>query len=422
MLSVKKARQHPEKIPEQCGVYIFRDAKQKPIYVGKARNLRKRLLSHFQQEGKSSQILSEARFLEVKPLDSEIEALLLEADLIKHFRPKYNVRQKDDRSFLYLVIREDEFPYVDVVREQKLRLKAKDVSFGPFVEGVSLREVLKALRKVFPFRDCSPSQFQRARKQKKPCLYFHLGKCPAPCIGRISPKDYREIIEDLKTFLRQDKGKLISRWQKKMQKLAEAQKFEEAATLRDRLKALDRLSRLRFIEESLPTAKKEFRIESFDSAHIAGELAVGGMVVYQGKVSEENEISGSFRKDDFRRFKLKETRNDLALLAEMLRRRFKHSEWPLPDLILVDGGENQLRLAKEILAEYSLDLPVVGILKSEKHKPRKPVLPFDRFKWPYLGELVKKNWALLCEINARTHRFAQNYLKILQRKQIQAKN
>jgi len=417
MITLKKLSANLNKIPESPGIYIFRTKNKIPIYIGKAVNLRKRLVSHFLKKGKSYNVLEGSYFLDLKPTESEIEALLLEADLIKHFRPKYNVREKDDKSFLYLVIRNGDFPYIEFSRERSLNLKAKDLSFGPFTEGKTLREAIRILRGIFSYRDCKPMLFLKAKKDQHPCLYFSLGKCSAPCLeSTIDKADYQKLIKEMILFLKNKKDKLIKNWQKEMKKLSSNKKYEEAAAVRDRLKSIERIKKFHFIEDSVPQSKRKIKIEVYDVAQIFGEARSGGMVVFLGKLSEGNVILGKFSKDDFRKFKLEKGKGDLALLKEMLERRFKHSEWLYPDLILIDGGLNQLRIAQSVFKKYSLDIPVVGITKGKKHKAEKPTLPFDRFKWPYLVDLVKKNWLLFVSLDEKAHKFVQSYHQLLHQK------
>jgi len=420
MFKLKSLSKNIDKIPESSGVYIFRDSKKTPVYIGKAVNLRKRLIQYLKNNffSKANKIVSESRFLDLKPTDSEIEAFLLEADLIKHFKPKFNVREKDDKSFLYLVIRDDVFPYVEFVREKNLTLKAKDICFGPFNEGRTLKETIKILRKIFHFRDCKKTLFERAKKEVKPCLYFHLGKCEGPCIGKITKNEYRKIIKEMIFFLKNKKNVLIKKLEKEMKSLSLKKEFEKAILVRDRLKLLTKLNKFHFIEDSLIVPNRKIRIEAFDIAHIFGESRVGGMIVYEGKISNDGLISGGFNKDEFRRFKLKKGKDDLSLLKEMAIRRFKHKNWPLPNLILVDGGEEQVRVMQGVMKKYSLEIPLLGITKDKRHKAKKPTFPFNRFKWPYLVDLTKKNWLLFVNLDEKAHKFAQSYFKILQRKKL----
>ncbi|MDD3773771.1 MAG: GIY-YIG nuclease family protein [Patescibacteria group bacterium] len=412
MFKLKEIIKNIRKIPETPGVYIFRDREKSPVYVGKAVNLRNRLVSHFKQGGKSGNIFRDSIYLDIKATESEIEALLLEADLIKHFKPKYNVVKKDDKSFLYLVVRDDKFPYLEFVREKNLNLHSRDLSFGPFVEGRSLRETVKTLRQIFRYRDCCPLIFEKAAKNKRPCLYYSLGRCSAPCIqGLISQKDYKKLIRDLILFLKNKKSRLIKKWQQEMFILSEAKKYEQALIIRDRLKSIERLKKLHFIEDSVPKAKRIIRIEIYDVAQIFGEARSGAMIVYGGILSTDNVISGTFNKNEWRKFKLSKGKDDLSLLAEMVERRFKHAEWQTPDLILVDGGANQVRSIQKVLEEFNLVLPVVGITKNKKHKAIKPTMPADRFKWPYLFDLVQKNWLLFVKLDDRVHQFSQSYFK-----------
>jgi excinuclease ABC subunit C len=419
MFKLKQITKNIKKIPETPGVYIFRDQKKIPVYVGKAINLRNRLVSHFAQVGKSANIFSDSIYLDLKPTETEIEALLLEADLIKHFKPKYNVVQKDDRSFLYLIIRAADFPYLELVREKNLNLRSRDLSFGPFIEGRSLREAIKVMRRIFHYRDCAPLLFEKAIKDQHACLYYSLGKCSAPCLeGQINKKDYQKLIRDLVLFLKNKKSKLVKKWQIEMEQASTAKNYEQAAIIRDRLKSIERLKKFHFIEDSVPRAKRTTRIEIYDVAQIFGEAKSGAMIVYDGNLSSDNVIGGSFNKNEWRKFKLSKGNDDLSLLSEMVRRRFKHSEWTLPDLILVDGGANQVRAIQKVLEEFTLDLPVVGITKDKRHKAVKPTLPADRFKWPYLFDLVKKNWLLFVKLDDRAHQFSQSYFNVQRKRKL----
>lgn len=435
MFKLKEIIKNIKKIPETPGVYIFRNRKKKPIYVGKAINLRNRLVSYFKQSvpdrkaiedlrlrrsrGKSANIFSGSIYLDLKSTETEIEALLLEADLIKHFQPIYNVVQKDDKSFLYLVIRWADFPYLEFAREKALNLRSRDLSFGPFIEGRNLREAVKVIRQIFHYRDCSPMLFQKAVKDQHPCLYYSLGKCSAPCLeGQINKKDYQKLIRDLILFLKNQKSRLIKKWQREMEHFSAVKKYEQAALVRDRLKTIERLKKFHFIEDSIFKAKRKIRIEVYDVAQIFGEARSGAMIVYKGNLSKDNEIFGNFNKNEWRKFKLHKGKDDLSLLAEMARRRFKHSDWETPDLILVDGGINQLRVIQKVLEECTLDLPVVGVTKNKKHKAVKPTLPADRFKWPYLFDLVKKNWLLFVKLDEKAHQFSQSYFKVQRKRKL----
>jgi len=420
MIKIETLLEKIEKIPDKSGVYIFRDSKKVPIYVGKAVNLRKRLLQYFRESPflKANAIVSHSKWIDFRPTDSEVEALILEADLIRHFRPKFNVREKDDKSFLYLVIRDDDFPYLEFIREKNLILKAGDKAFGPFLESNSTKEAIKIIRKIFPFRDCKKFLFEKSKKEKRPCLYFYLGKCPAPCVGKITKSDYKKLIKEVELFLKNKKEKLIKKLEEEMRQAASRKEFEKASLIRDRLKFLNKLNRFHFIEDSLFSAREKIRIEIFDIAQIFGESKAGGMVVFKGEISPLNIISGNFVKDEFRRFKLKKGKDDLSLLKEMLERRFKHSEWESPQLVLVDGGEEQVRIAREVLKRIHLDIPVLGITKGKNHKAKKPTFPFDRFKWPKLVDLVRKNWLLFVKLDEKAHQFAQSYFHILRKKKL----
>jgi len=228
----------PDYLPENPGVYLFLDKEGKPIYIGKAKNLKKRIKQYFSKDAglKGSTIIRKA--VEVKYIitDSEIEALLLEDTLIKKHKPRYNINLKDDKKYPYIkVSTEEEFPRVFLTRKI---VQGKGVYFGPYTSAKSVRRTLRLLQKLFPLRTC-----RYKKLPDKECLDYHIGRCPAPCTGRISREKYNENVQKVISFLQGRTEELEEELEREMWRASEGQEFEKAAVLRDRLFALRNLKR-----------------------------------------------------------------------------------------------------------------------------------------------------------------------------------
>jgi len=440
-------------LPLKPGVYIFRDKSGAALYVGKAVNLRNRVRSYFQKGlelgPRTAAMVEKIKKIEHIVVESEIEALLLEADLIKRLKPKYNVRLKDDKAYQYIKISNvkaqmsklktatpEEFAKVTTAR----KTYGQAIYFGPFPEGKTVRQVLRTLRRVFPFRDCSEAKFKRYQKLGRPCLYGDLELCPAPCVGLISPEDYQKNIKQLVLFLSGRRKNLVEQLEEEMEKASKEKNFEEAARLRDRIRSLEyvtqafkpakdylehpnlledqRQKELEELRKRVGLEKKIKRIEAYDISNIFGEWAVGSLVVF---------MDGEPDKSQYRRFKIKtvEGVSDVAMIKEVLRRRLKRVQNSkrkaqslvqssklkkskdkvfenLPDLILVDGGKPQVGAVNEILEEFGLTIPVLGLAKR-----------FERIIKDDLSviKLPKSSPALhlLQRIRDEAHRFALSY-------------
>jgi len=383
--------------PDSPGVYFMRDKNRRILYIGKASSLKRRVLSYFQrpQETRLEQMLSQVRNIDTQKTDSVIEALFLENDLIKKYKPKYNVKLKDDKTFLGIFITKEDWPKVMPARiTEKL---PKGEFYGPFPETSSVREALQIIRKIFPFRvSCIPLS-------GKACLEYHLGMCPGVCIGKISKEDYQRTIKQIKLFLKGHKKQVISDIQKQMRVAAKNLEFEKAAKLRDRVFALKHIQDVTLIQEEELKAKVDVpsRIEAYDISNIGGQFAVGSMVVF---------TEGLIDKNQYRKFKIKSVKgaNDIAMLKEVLSRRLNHSEWQMPDLILIDGGKGQVYGVKEVLASHRINIPVVGIAKGIKR---------DK------DEIIKEkelniDKKLLLRIRDEAHRFAVQYYRLRHRKSV----
>lgn len=386
-----------KKFPEVPGVYLMRDGKHSPLYIGKASNLRHRVLSYFQrpQETRLEKMLEQVKTIETLKTDSVIEALFLESNLISKYKPKYNIKLKDDKTFLGIFITHEEWPKIIPARmTQKL---PDGEFFGPFPSSGQVREALQILRKIFPFRvSCKPLS-------GKACFEYHLGMCPGVCTGKISQKDYQRTIKQIRLFLRGKKKAVICDIEKQMKDLVKKMEFEKAAKLRDTVFALRHIQDVALITEDNLTHPEDvpMRIEAYDISNITGAFAVGSMVVFS---------EGLIDKNQYRKFKIKTIKgiNDIEALKEVISRRFSHSEWSFPNLILVDGGRGQVNGAKEVLKNQKLDIPVVGIAKGPDRKKDEIIT----------DENLSVDKKLLLRIRDEAHRFAISYYRLRHQKSL----
>ncbi len=352
------------RLPDSPGVYFFLGHNKKILYIGRATSLRDRVRSYFSvdlAEKRSewiAKMLFEIKDIKVKKTDSVLEAILLEADLIKKFQPPYNTKEKDDKSFNCIVITKEEFPRVMLIRKKNL-LK-KETEFGPFPKGTALREAMKIIRKIFPWRDdkCTPNQ-------GKPCFNRQIGLCPGVCTGEITAKEYRKQISHLKLFLSGKKKRIIQTLEREMKRAARAQDFEQAGKYKRQLGALTHIQDIVLIKQSsyIPTNVGTTRIEAYDLSHFGGKGIVGAMTVVEDGVA---------RPGEYRLFRLRTLSgpHEVAGLQEILRRRLKHTEWPLPQQIVVDGNEVQKKATEAILRVAGLFIPVTAVVKDTHHRPR----------------------------------------------------
>ena len=396
--------------------------------MGKAKSLKNRIKSYFVREvGRGPAIelmVKEASDIKIIECESEIEAVVLEAELINKLQPKYNVRQKDDKTFLLVHISSEEYPKVSTVRYKealllKSKLKKREY-FGPYPAGLALKKSLRYLRKIFQFRDCSKAKYRTYEKRGRPCLFGDIDLCTSPCIDKISIEDYATNIEWFKTFLRGNKKMIIRDIERAMNTASKATKYEEAADLRDKIESLNHIHEVAVdIKDTFESSSNILfqRIECFDISNISGKFAVGAMSVAE---------RGKAVPSEYRKFKIKTVKgaNEIAMMREMLERRFKHasktSGWSMPDLIVIDGGVAHLNLVISILNHHKIDIPVVAIAKGEKR---------DKNEFHYSDSLIanylKKTPELeLTLIIARdeAHRFAIQYYRKLHRKQLLENN
>jgi excinuclease ABC subunit C len=428
--SYRKAAEKAKDFPMEPGVYLMKDGQGRVIYIGKAKRLRNRVNSYFRREAIDDQrvgpLVREIRDIDYLPAESEIDALLMEARLIKDVQPKYNRSLKDDKSFPYLQIttRED-FPRVEATRAPKsssVRL------YGPFLSSGHLRSAIVVLQKIFKFRTCSMKidAADQERQWNRPCVLASIGQCSAPCCDRISQDAYRRNIRRLQEFLGGDRQRLLKEIKDDMLEASDARRYELAAEYRDQLTALESLKERGNIEDNVQPEvfqidprrgviglQKVFKlpkpprvIEGIDIAHLGGQDTVASLVYF---------VDGRPFKNGYRRYKIKSVHgvDDFASIAEVVSRRFAFSDPnnPPPDILLIDGGKGQLYAA-------------LKALESAACRPELTISLAKREEEIYIPDqdeplkLSRRSFALrlLQSVRDEAHRFAQHYHHMLRRK------
>ncbi len=441
------------KLPDKPGVYFFKRGKN-ILYIGKATSLRDRTKSYFSKDliaTRGPSILDmvvQADKVDWQETDSVLEALILEAELIKKHQPKYNVKEKDDRSWNYVCITDEEIPKVITVRGKELKERSRQrfsnglagigtrgtedmrkslpttfsfsSVFGPYTNGLQLREAMKIIRRIFPFVDA-----ESIKKNNKE-FYKQLGLTPE------GMKEYKENIKNLKLFFQGKKKKIIQNLKKEMFEYAKKKEFEKAGEKKRQIFALEHINDIALIKKDKefsleglsqtdgprvsagrarpdrdPTKKDSLaflnyfgRIEAYDVAHMSGKNMVGVMTVIE---------NGEIAKSEYKKFiiRTQSGANDTGALEDILSRRFRHLEWGLPSIVVVDGSVAQINVAKSVLNRYQFKIPVVGVVKDDKHKAK-----------AIQGEetIIKKYKNLILLANSEAHRFAIKFYRSKSRK------
>ncbi len=410
-------------IPEKPGCYFFKNNND-IIYIGKAISLKKRVNSYFNIPQSSSPkleaLVSEITDIEWNITNSEIEALLLESQLIKQHQPKYNKRAKDDKSFPYVHITDEPFPRILIKRLIKNADRKPGKYFGPFTDVKALRQTLRFIFKTFPAANCSKS----VDKQKRFCLKYQYHLCSAPCVKKISKNEYNNRINLICKLLSGQKESLLKELYTDMEAASKNLDFEKAAEIRDQIFALEKSIRnvaitstesdletisegVKELKKSLDLEKNPYRIAGFDISNIGGTLATGSLVIFE---------NGLPKKEDYRRFRIKQTGpDDVAMIKELIDRRYKrvlNENLQLPDLILIDGGKGQVNAASSILKKYDLEIPVIGLAKKDES------IFFPQKSDPLNLSRNSKALFLLERVRDEAHRFAISYHKKLRQKTI----
>ncbi len=391
------------KIPDKPGCYFFRDNKG-ILYIGKATSLRSRVRSYFGKDvigTRGSHIVDmvfKARTVTFQETDSVLEALILEANLIKKYKPYYNTKEKDDKSWNYVCITDEDLPKVIIERGKNIdfkKLKSDDLKlkavFGPYTNGSALKEALKIIRPIFPFIDNSSIHKDKYE------FYRQLGLTPDMANKEFS-KEYKKIIKNLELFFSGKKAQIISKLKKEMFTKAKVREFEKAGSIKKTIFALEHIRDVSLIKnENIEEGRvNKFRIEAYDIAHMSGKNMVGVMTVVENGVSVKSE---------YKKFivRTQKDANDTGALEEILSRRFRHTEWGVPNLIVVDGGTAQLNTARRVLKRYQFDVPIVSVVKDDSHKARE-----------VLGDesMAKKYKRAIILANSEAHRFSITFHKL----------
>ncbi len=522
-MAIIKLKESIKNLTSQPGIYIFKDSKNKPLYIGKASNLKNRISQYVKiNDTRLNKMLSNAKTISSIKTESDIEALILESKLIKKFRPQFNIVMRDDKQYFYIGFSNENFPKIFITHQpwtsgacsSSLRtgsvlidLHAAEIPLsaidfvrpmepypptgiptratprlssthfiGPFTDGNALKTTLRFLRSIFPYCTCKQTHHNF-------CLNYHIGKCLGYCCLKSNSKiinaknshnmsvrtcyenltysspdkltAYKKNIRAIMDILSGKKSSLIKKLEKKMTQLAKKGELESAIELREKLGKLKRvfenakiIPNVKYLISGTESATKSrnissklarllkfdrvptrTRIEGYDVSNIQGAHAVGSMVTF---------VNGQPDKNLYRKFKIKQTNKkaerylfhdrsknttsggDTEMLKEILERRFKHSEWPFPDLILVDGGKQQLRATEAVVNHKSQipnhkQIPIIALTKNKKHIGEKIHILGRKTPLP-LTKLSPADKNLLLAIDSEAHRFAIGYYRKLHRK------
>ena len=416
-------KQKLKNLPSAPGVYFHKNAAGEIIYVGKAAVLKNRVRQYFQnghKDSKTTALVNEIADTDWIVVDTEMDALFLESEMIKRYMPKWNILLRDDKTVSYVrITMNEEAPYISFTRNP---IDDKATYIGPFYGKSAVEKAVRSLRRVFPY-------YIKPYSGKKN-LDTDLGLTPGIEVGRSTPKDYKRNLRKLIRYLEGDRQKLLHDLEKTMHEEAQKGNYELAAEARDQLAGLKELKKkivfsdkefldissdqaLKQLQELLQLSDPPRRIEGYDISHQSGENTVGSMVVF---------INGASARSEYRKFKIRTSRNDdLKSMQEVLTRRLKHREWELPDLIILDGGATQVNAVLPLVEPY--DIPVVGRDKSGDHSksakvrlviPRGAGSGLEIMDLPSSSHIAR----LIARIDEEAHRFAITYHSLLKRKKM----
>ncbi len=435
----KKLEQKLKDLPKSPGIYFHKDKTGEIIYVGKAAVLRNRVRQYFQvsrsRDPKTELLVADIADTDWQVVDSEVEALFLEAEMIRRYMPKYNILLRDDKSMTYLRINfKDKYPNLTYTRRP---IDDSADYYGPYLSALALKKALKYLRRAFPYST-------HTTLPKRACLQVHLGLCPGPETGELSENAYKASLKKLVRVLKGQRKTLISELEKDMKTYAKNSEFEKAAQARNQLFALKNLSQqvifsdkefldiskdhaLIELTDLLSLKKPPRRIEGYDISHMSGTDTVASMVVF---------VNGASDKASYRKFKMRVPGNDdFAHMHEAMSRRFSDKNikaWGKPDLLLIDGGKGQLESAIAVLRDKDIKLPVIGLAKKREEIVVRNDWPhtalnqevvlrlrgfsrvsddFTLVDLPNNTNIVK----LLQRVRDESHRFAVSYHTVLKR-------
>jgi excinuclease ABC subunit C len=433
MSSIVPPAEKVKQFPSTPGVYLMKDGQGRVLYVGKAKNLRNRAGHYFTQaaadDRRTADLVKLIADIDFLPAESEVDALLLEARLVKDIQPRFNVDLKDDKSFPYLQIRmREDFPRVEFTRTPRRRgVKL----YGPFTSAKSLRHAIQVLQRIFKFRTCTLDIKEADERWRwfRPCLLHSIQKCTAPCNFRVTKDEYRKQIRALRLVLEGKKARLLAEMEGQMKEASEALQFERAARLRDDIDALKNLGARGDVEKDvqpevfyieprkglvglrkvlgLPQTPRT--IEGIDIAHLGGNETVASLVSF---------IDGLPFKPGYRRYRIKSVHgvDDFASIREVVTRRFRRlarEEGVFPDILLIDGGKGQLNAALDAFRLLGLEPPALISLAKREEEVYRPGEAEPLRLSRHAAAL-----RLLQYVRDEAHRFAQHYHHILRRKKL----
>lgn len=407
---------------------MFKDEKGKILYVGKAKDLKKRVSSYFSNkalDAKTLKLVSLAADIETIQVSSEIEAFLLESTLIKKHKPFYNIKLIDDKSYPMIEITTNENPSVTITRK---KTDKKAHYYGPYSDATALKTVLKLIRRIFPYQSVK-------NHPKRKCLYFHLGLCPCLPVNPEKREEYKNNLRNIGRFLDGKKDMVIKLLSKERDNFAQEEEFERAALVQQRIERITLITSPTYdpfhymdkpdfyferIEREVQSLKEILadyyadlgnleRIECYDISNFSGKQATGSMVVF---------LNGEKAAKEYRRFKIrtKDTPDDFHMMREMLMRRLNNDGWPIPQLLVIDGGKGQVGAALKALANMGKRIPVIGLAKREEIivvPLKKPGgIEFAEVKLPHSTPGIN----LLRRVRDEAHRFAVTYHRLLRKK------
>jgi excinuclease ABC subunit C len=423
-------------LPPSPGVYLMKDAQGRVIYVGKAKNLRNRAGTYFlapaAADRRTADLVAQIADIDYIAADTEVDALLLEARLIKDIQPRFNVDLKDDKTFPYLQLRlREPYPRVEFTRAPRRGAKL----YGPFTSARGLRAAIQVLQRIFKFRTCALDIDPTDQKWRwyRPCILASIGQCTAPCNLRVSVEEYRQQMRRLRLVLEGRKKQLVAEMEAAMHNASQEMRFEQAAGLRDDLKALQALSLrgemdkhvqpevfvvdpkrgIHGLKKILGLRATPRIVEGIDIAHLGGQEVVASLVQF---------IDGLPFKPGYRRFRIKslEGIDDYAAIREVVARRYRRLQKegnPLPDIILIDGGKGQLNAAKAALANLTDHPPcLIALAKREEE-----VFRLDAAE-PLRLSRSSAALRLLQAIRDEAHRFAQHYHHLLRGRRLEGES
>lgn len=413
---------------------MFKDEKGKILYVGKAKNLKKRVASYFSNkalDAKTIKLVAALKDISTIQVASEIEAFLLESELIKKHRPFYNIKLTDDKSYPMIEITTNSNPSVTITRK---KADKNALYFGPYTDTKAAKTVLKLLRKVFPYQSIK-------NHPKRKCLYFHLNLCP--CVPAVPENltEYKNNLKGIERFLKGKKHEVLKSLEKERDLYSKNEEFEKAASMQSKIERINYITSTTFdpfhyidkpdfyyerIEKEVASLREILkpyftglvslkRIECYDISNISGTNATGSMVVF---------INGEKLSSEYRRFKIKtkNTPDDFHMMREMIARRFDNKEWEKPDLVIIDGGKGQVSSALMSMATQKVSYPLVGLAKREEIivVPVKNAhgMEFVEVKLPHSTPGIN----LVRRIRDEAHRFAVAYHRLLRKKNMLTNN